>query len=109
MHENKTFYFIFYLFFYFVLTKTRYFNTGFVSLQYKNTNQYCAKLIKKIYGKITNFFEKIFEIFLFNFFDFFLGLGLARPIWLGSSRSLVQTSDLARELKARVHEQCEGN
>ena len=36
MHENKTFlkYFIY------VLTKTGYFNTGFVSLQYKNTNQY---------------------------------------------------------------------
>ena len=31
MHENKTFFY--------VLTKIRYFNTGFVSLQYKNTNQ----------------------------------------------------------------------
>jgi len=45
------------IFFIFVLTKTRYFNIKFVSLQYKNTNQYCAKLIKKIYGKITNFFK----------------------------------------------------
>jgi len=46
MHENKTFYFfIFYFLFFifyflYVLTKTGYFNTGFVSLQYKNTNQY---------------------------------------------------------------------
>ena len=39
VHENKTFYFYFY-FYYFFFTKTRYFNTGFVSLQYKNTNQY---------------------------------------------------------------------
>jgi hypothetical protein len=51
MRKNKTFNFFFFL------TKTRYFNIKFVSLQYKNTNQYCAKLIKKIYGKITNFFE----------------------------------------------------
>jgi hypothetical protein len=33
MHENKKYFF-------FILTKTWYFNTGFVSLQYKNTNQY---------------------------------------------------------------------
>jgi hypothetical protein len=32
MHENKTFFEN--------LTKTDYFNTGFVSLQYKNTNRY---------------------------------------------------------------------
>jgi len=31
--------------------KTGYFNTGFVSLQYKNTNQYWLKCSKKIYGK----------------------------------------------------------
>jgi len=37
MYENKTFFF----------TKTRYFNTGFVSLQYKNTNQYRSKCSKK--------------------------------------------------------------
>jgi len=37
MHENKTFYFYIFIF---VFMKTRYFNTGFVSLQYKNTNQY---------------------------------------------------------------------
>ena len=62
MHENKTFliYFIFY-----VLTKNRYFNTGFVSSQYKNTNRYWSE-----YGnKITEnhiFFEIIFEEFLFE-------------------------------------------
>ena len=39
MHENKTFYFFIFLFFN-VLMKTEYFNTGFVSLQYKNTNRY---------------------------------------------------------------------
>jgi hypothetical protein len=33
MHENKTFFLIF-------LTKTKYFNTRFVSLRYKITNQY---------------------------------------------------------------------
>jgi hypothetical protein len=45
MHENKIFliYFIFY-----VLTKTGYFNTGFVSLQYKNTNRYWSKYSNKI-------------------------------------------------------------
>jgi len=40
----KTKHFILFLFFYFfsyfIFTKTKYFNTGFVSLQYKNTNQY---------------------------------------------------------------------
>jgi hypothetical protein len=34
--ESKTFFFNFFD----VLTKTGYFNTGFVSLRYKNTNQY---------------------------------------------------------------------
>jgi len=37
MHEKK--YFILFIFLFFnVLTKTEYFNTEFVSLQYKNTN-----------------------------------------------------------------------
>jgi hypothetical protein len=47
MHENKTFFFD-------VLTKTGFFNSGFVSLRYKNTNQYYAIVIK-IGGKSTNF------------------------------------------------------
>jgi hypothetical protein len=42
MHENKIF-FLFYNLFCNVLTKTRYFNIGFVSLRYKNTSQYYAK------------------------------------------------------------------
>ena len=44
MHENKTFFF-------YVLTKTGYFNTGFVSLQYKNTNRYWSKYSNKITTK----------------------------------------------------------
>jgi hypothetical protein len=31
--------------------KTEYFNTGFVFLQYKNTNHYDTKLIEKYTGK----------------------------------------------------------
>jgi len=63
--------------------KTRYFNTGFVSLQYKNTNQYWSKC-SKIYEKITKknlkiFFEFIIILFIFLFF----GLGPAWPVWLG--------------------------
>ena len=42
MHENKTF------FFFENLTKTDYFNTGFISLQYKNTNRYWSKYNNKI-------------------------------------------------------------
>jgi len=38
MHENKTFYY--FIFKKNILTKIKYFNIGFVSLQYKNTNQY---------------------------------------------------------------------
>jgi len=36
IHENKIFYLFFYLFFY----ANQVFNTRFISLQYKNTNQY---------------------------------------------------------------------
>jgi hypothetical protein len=36
MRENKTFFY--------VLTKTMYFNTGFASLQYKNTNHLLSKI-----------------------------------------------------------------
>ena len=42
MDENKIFFFCFIIFCN-VLTKTEYFNTGFVSLWYKNTNQNYAK------------------------------------------------------------------
>jgi hypothetical protein len=43
MHENKN---IFLFLFFNVLTKTRYFNTRFISLQYKNTNRYWSKWSK---------------------------------------------------------------
>jgi hypothetical protein len=55
MHENKTFFEN--------LTKTDYFNTGFVSLQYKNTNRYWSKYSNKITEN--HIFFKI--IFLKNF------------------------------------------
>jgi len=78
----KTKHFIF-IFLYIFFMKTRYFNTGFVSLQYKNTNQYWSKC-SKIYEKITKknlkiFFEFIIILFIFLFF----GLGPAWPVWLG--------------------------
>jgi hypothetical protein len=50
--------------FFYVLPKTRYFNTGFVFLQYKNTNQYWSKCSRKIRGEITNFLKIFFWIFL---------------------------------------------
>jgi hypothetical protein len=53
--------------------KIKYFNTGFVSLQYKNTNQYQSKCSKKIYKKITNFFEIIYEKILFYFYFLWAG------------------------------------
>ena len=43
--------------------KIGYFNTGFVSLQYKNTNQYCAKLIEKYTEKSQKKFEEFFIFF----------------------------------------------
>jgi len=50
--------------FFYVLTKTGYFNTGFESLQYKNTNQYWSKC-SKIYEKMTIFWKDYF----WNFFS----------------------------------------
>jgi len=75
MHENKTFYFFIFYFFY-VLTKTGYFNTGFVSLQYKNTNQYWSKC-SKIFAENHKFLKKKIEEF---FYYFFSKLGPTRPI-----------------------------
>jgi len=43
MHENKN------IFCFNVLTKIGYFNTRFIFLQCKNTNQYYAKLINNIW------------------------------------------------------------
>ena len=68
MHETK--------FFFYVLMKTGYFNTGFVFLRYKNTNQYQAKFSRKIHTKISK--KEIFLNFLFPFFfgrTHLLGLG----------------------------------
>jgi hypothetical protein len=62
MRENKTFYF------FNVLTKTRYFNTGFVFLQCKNTNQYwskCSKIFAENHRFFWNNFKRIF-FFLSN-------------------------------------------
>ena len=40
MHEKKVFFFIFFIYFLQHFREIGYFNTGFVFLQYKNTNQY---------------------------------------------------------------------
>ena len=43
MHENKTFFFVFHIYIYIycnISEKTEYFNTKFIFLQYKYTNQY---------------------------------------------------------------------
>jgi len=58
-------FFLFYIFD--VSIKTGYFNTGFVSLRYKNTNQYQTILIK-ICRKINKFFKGFFRIFFILFF-----------------------------------------
>ena len=60
---------IFFIFFN-VLTKTGYFNTEFISLQYKNTNRYWSKCNKKIYRKS----------------HFFLNFFLMNLIFLGSTQ-----------------------
>ena len=59
----------------FFLTKTRYFNIGFISLQYKNTNQYWSKYNKKYTGKS--------QIFWKQFFIFWAGPDPAHPFWAG--------------------------
>jgi len=77
--------------------KTRYFNTGFVSLQYKNTNQYWSKC-SKIYEKITKSFFEIFFWIYYYFFIFLAGSSSARVAGLDPavlSGSLAQPSDLA--------------
>ena len=56
--KQNTFVFVFFLYNCFcnILKKTRYFNTGFVSLQYQNTNWYQSKSVEK-YARNHNFFE----------------------------------------------------
>ena len=91
--------------FFYVLTKTRYFNTGFVSLQYTNTNQYWSKYSKIFVENHRFFFEIIFEEIIF--------LGWAQPGpygWAGPSHpcGLTQLSHARVKFYACM-EQCEGN
>ena len=99
------FYFLFYFWetwpyawkqkhFFNVLTKTEYFNTEFVSLQYKNTNRYWSKCSKKYTRKSQ---KKIKNIYL----EFFFRLGPARPMWLGWTQ-LVSTCKRAWTIHARL-------
>ena len=89
------------LFYYYlnVLTKTGYFNTGFVSLQYKNKNQYWSKWSKK-FAENHRFFEK-------NFFEFFFifWLGPTRPMWLDwthATWSLAQAGDPTKPFTRKI-------
>ena len=67
----------------FFFTKTEYFNTKFVSLQYKNTNRYWSKYSNKITEKSQILWNNFWRIFIFLFF---LGLDLAGPTWLGRTQ-----------------------
>ena len=70
--------------------KTWYFNTGFVSLRYKNTNQYFTKLIEKYTGKS----QKILRKFLKLFFWIESSSGHVAGLDLGDlTGSLAQASD----------------
>ena len=93
MHENKTFYFILFFIFYFVLMKIRYLITDLYLYSIKiqtNIDQNALKYLRKI----TDFFKRIF---LKNFFwadpnpahvtglnpaTHVAGLDLANPAWL---------------------------
>jgi len=63
MHENKTFLLDFFCN---ILEKTRYFNIRFVSLHYKNTNQYQLKLVEILREN-----HKFFKGFFWNCFGIF--------------------------------------
>jgi hypothetical protein len=65
------------LFYLFIFFENQVFNTEFVSLQYKNTNQYWSKC-SEIFAENHRFLKRIF----LNFFEFFW-LGPTRPMWLG--------------------------
>jgi len=76
--------------------KTWYFNTGFVSLRYKNTNQYFTKLIEKYTGKSQNFLRKFLKIF------FWAGCSSVHVAGLDPgdlTASLVQASDPTRQTR----------
>jgi hypothetical protein len=65
----KTRYFFCFLYFFCNISeKIRCFNTGFVSLQCKNANQYKAKLIEKYARKSKKFEKFFFWNFLFFYF-----------------------------------------
>ena len=97
MRKNKTFNF------FFVLTKTRYFNIKFVSLQYKIQTNIVQNWLKK-YMEKSQIFSKFFDLIFLIFFGagsnstHVAGLDPANP-----ARSLVQTNDLAGEPKALVN------
>jgi hypothetical protein len=94
--------------FFYILIKTRYFNTGFVSLQYKNTNQYWSKC-SKIFAKNDRFFEIIFEeIFLFSGWAQPGPCGWAGPSHLVTARASDPTSHARVKFYACM-EHCEGN
>jgi len=70
-HEKKIFFLVFSIYCFNISEKTRYFITRFVSLQYKNANQYKAKLIEKYTRKTLTFLKDFFKFFL-EFFCCFL-------------------------------------
>jgi hypothetical protein len=79
-----------------VLMKTWYFNTRFVSLRYKNTNQYFTKLIEKYTGKSQNVLRKFLKLF------FFAGSSSIHVAGLDPAdltRSLAQASDSAGQTR----------
>jgi len=77
MHENKIFYFI-YLF---IFDENQVFNTWFVFLQYKNTNQYWLKY-SKIFAKNHRFFKTNLNFFLdWAHSAYMIGLDLASQAW----------------------------
>jgi hypothetical protein len=76
MHENKDMRLYIYIY---VSTKIRYFNTGFVFLRYKNTNQYWAKWIEKHKRKTQIFKKYIFLIIFFYWAGPEIKLGWDQP------------------------------
>jgi hypothetical protein len=78
--------------------KTKYFNTRFVPLQYKNTNQYWSKCSKKYTRKSQIFLKIFFEFIIIFYFYFWAGSSSARVAGLDPavlSGSLAQPSDPA--------------
>jgi len=71
-------------FFFNVLTKTGYFNTRFVSLQYNNTNQYWSKC-SKLFLENHRFFWYNWFLKFWKFFNW-AGLGPTILGWVGAAR-----------------------